>query len=230
MTVNLHAIVPAAGTGQRFNAELPKQFVVLDKKMVIEHATAKVLADKRVRCVHIVGSVAHAKLLNRVGDSMPPELRKRVKVHECGGATRALSVLAAAKIAVRAQANWLLVHDAVRPCLHGADLTRVIDRAFEARESALLAESLTHTLKQGKNGKSVATITRDDKWLAQTPQLAPAEVLCQVLEKFPDATDEAEALEKAGYQPQLVAVAYPNPKLTTQADLQIIAAILANIK
>ena len=225
--LNLHAIVPAAGSGQRFGGELPKQFMLLAGKTVLAHAIEAMLADPRVSCVHVAGCGVHAAQLDAVTSALSEAQRTRVQVHTCGGATRAMSVLGAAQQPAARQAEWLLVHDAARPCLHAKDLARVIDQALQAQQPALLATPLAHTLKLAVDGRAVDTVPRNDKWLAQTPQLAPADVLRLALQNFPEATDEAEALEKSGYQPQLVAAEHPNPKLTTHADLMVIESLIA---
>jgi len=151
----------------------------------------------------------------------------------CGGATRRDSVLnglAAVRGDVDAD-DWLLVHDAARPCLPGADLQRLITEGEHDEVGAILALPVADTVKRaGKDEGGVQRIAgtedRSQLWLAQTPQLFRAGLLLQALSRAPQATDEAAAVEQLGLMPRLVLGSRENLKVTHPQDLAVAEAIL----
>lgn len=143
-----------------------------------------------------------------------------------GGAERADSV-GNALAKVSQEADFVVVHDAARPCLAEDDIEAVFESA-KANGAAILATPVTSTLKSGRVGKVVETISRSDKWLAQTPQVFPKNVLIEAFENRGDfqPTDEAELLERHGIPISLVEGSSLNIKITTKADLKLAKAIL----
>lgn len=230
-------VMPAAGTGRRFGAELPKQYAPLEGRTVIEWALAPFLADPR--CAQAVVAVAaadehwapvSARLASRAGGGAPPRLRSVT-----GGAHRSLSVRAAlAALDGHAGAeDWVLVHDAARPCLAPADLERLLAELATHPLGGLLAAPAADTLKRARPGALAevdVTVERAGLWRALTPQLFRYGRLCVALDaahaggRFP--TDEAQALEWHGAHPALVAASAANIKITGTADLPLAAAIL----
>ena len=152
----------------------------------------------------------------------------------CGGATRRDSVLnglAAVRGTVHAD-DWMLVHDAARPCLPAADLRKLLDEGAGDAIGAILALPVAETVKRaGKDEGGVqriaATEDRSQLWLAQTPQMFRAGLLIQALEKVAHATDEAAAVEALGLRPRLVLGSRENLKVTYPEDVAIAEAILA---
>ena len=161
-----------------------------------------------------------------VGQTLSDCEKARIVVIECGKGTRAGTVL---ELAQRPQLAdcWLVVHDAVRPCVDPADVSAVLEQVKQAKIPALLAEPLAHTLKQVDGTEVARTLPREGLWLAQTPQVAPAGMLVEALRANSDVTDEAQALELAGQRMQVVQASHPNPKVTTLADFEMAARILA---
>ena len=230
-------VMPAAGAGQRFGAELPKQYAPLEGRTVIEWALAPFIADPRCArtIVAVAAADAHwaavsARLGTRPGAGAQPPLGAVT-----GGAHRSLSVraaLAALDGTVDAQ-DWVLVHDAARPCLPSADLERLLGALATHPLGGLLAAPAADTLKRARPGALAevdATVERAGLWRALTPQMFRYGRLCAALDaahaggRFP--SDEAQALEWQGAHPVLVAGSAANIKVTGTADLALAAAIL----
>lgn len=225
-------VVPAGGAGKRFAASVPKQYAPLADATVIEHALAPFEADPD--CAGIVVAVA-------ADDAAWPQIaarRSRVIGDAPGGEQRAHSVRNALRaLAVSARDDdWVMVHDAARPCFTAADLKLLKSELASHPVGGLLAIPLADTLKKSLEPGTRAThvdvtLDRDGLWRAATPQVFRLGVLLRALEAAFDAgripTDEAQAIEWAGHRPQLVAGRADNIKVTTPDDLALAAAILA---
>ena len=222
-------VMPAAGSGRRFGAGAPKQYAPLGGATVIECALAPFLADRRCRTIRLVlapDDPERARLAARLGG--------HGRVVD-GGAERSDSVrLGLASLATAlAPDDWVLVHDAARPCIAAADIDRLIAAVDGgAEQGGLLAAPLADTLKRADAaGRCEATPPRDGLWCAQTPQMFRLGALAAALEaarrdgRVP--TDEAQAMEWAGVRARLVASAHANPKVTGLSDLALAAAVLA---
>jgi 2-C-methyl-D-erythritol 4-phosphate cytidylyltransferase len=221
------AVVPAAGRGTRFGAEVPKQYLLAAGRPLIEHALRALLAHPRVAGV-VVALAAD--------DPHWPgwEMLEGKPVLRCvGGAERADSV-AAALDALPADAGsqaLVVVHDAARPCLVQADLDALITIAQAHADGAILAAPVRDTLKRADASGAIAgTQPRDGLWRALTPQAARRDVLAHALHAARDAgvqvTDEAMALERMGRHPALVEGREDNIKVTTPADLAFVEFLL----
>ncbi len=217
-------VVPAAGIGSRMQSTCPKQYLTIGDKTILEHAVAALLAHPRVREVIIVVSPE-----DRWFAGLPLATYPQVRQVE-GGAQRADSVLAGLKAA--SGAEWVLVHDAARPCLHPDDLARLLALTEQSRVGGILAAPVRDTMKRGEPGKQAIahTVERDDLWHALTPQLFPLALLKQCLERALDEgatiTDEASALEYCGFHPELVSARADNIKVTRPEDLALAAFYL----
>jgi 2-C-methyl-D-erythritol 4-phosphate cytidylyltransferase/2-C-methyl-D-erythritol 2,4-cyclodiphosphate synthase len=219
-------ILPAAGTGRRFGAALPKQYLELAGRKVIEHALAPFLADPR--CQQIVVALDPGDTQFRI---LPSAADSRVRC-VAGGAQRCDSVRNAILQLDASEDDWVLVHDAARPCLTRADLDTLIAAVAEDAVGGLLAVPLADTLKQGSDGQRVVTTaSRESLWRALTPQMFRLGPLRRALQAAQAAgrepTDEAQALEWCGHAPRLVAGRADNLKITMPADLKLAAAVLA---
>ncbi len=218
------ALIPAAGVGARTGHEMPKQYLRLGKRTMLEHSVAAILADARIDRVFVVVAPSDHRW-----QSM--QMDQRVEFVAVGGASRAQSVLnGLVAIAGRTQDDdRVLVHDAARPCLGEAELARLIDQVGDDDRGGLLAVPLTDTLKRGEDGRVVATLERDDLWCAQTPQMFRIASLRAALSvgALDGLTDEASAVERNGNFPLLVLGATTNIKVTTAQDLTLAAAILS---
>jgi 2-C-methyl-D-erythritol 4-phosphate cytidylyltransferase len=228
-------VMPAAGTGRRFGAPLPKQYAPLAGRTVIEWALAPFLEDSR--CAHAVVAVTP-------GDPHWGEVAGRLTAAAAGATPRITSVaggdarsrsvrLGLAALEARAAPDdWVLVHDAARPCLTRADLDRLVAALSGHALGGLLASPVRDTLKRASEaGAAVAeTVERSGLWRALTPQMFRFRPLCAALDAAHAAArlpgDEAEALEWRGEQPLLVAGAATNLKITSADDLALAAAIL----
>ena len=197
------AVVPAAGFGRRMQTECPKQYLSIGNKTILEHAVAALLADARVQRVVIAVSPGDRRF-----SQLPLAQHPQITVVD-GGAERADSVLAGLQALPEAQ--WVLVHDAARPCLHQDDLSRLLSLCETSRVGGILAAPVRDTMKRAEPGKTAIahTVDRNDLWHALTPQLFPRELLVdcltRALNEGATITDEASALEYCGFHPQLVA-------------------------
>jgi 2-C-methyl-D-erythritol 4-phosphate cytidylyltransferase len=236
-------VMPAAGAGQRFagrqsagrqsggpksGAPLPKQYAPLGGRTVIEWALAPFLADPR--CAGAVVALAP-------GDTWWPKVAERIPAVTVapGGGERSESVRnALAALNRRAgKDDWVLVHDAARPCLPSADLDRLLERVAEHPLGGILALPVADTLKRANADTAIdQTVDRAGLWRAGTPQMFRYGVLVDALDRaiaarrFP--TDEAQALEWLGQHPLLVEGSAANIKVTTPDDLALAEALLAS--
>jgi 2-C-methyl-D-erythritol 4-phosphate cytidylyltransferase len=225
--VKIWVIVPAAGGGRRFGGPLPKQYLELAGKPVIQHTLERLLAINPAALVVVIAAEdVHWCRLACAADS-------RILVAR-GGAERADSVRAGlAALAGRAAAtDVVLVHDVVRPCVTTADI-RALLAVADHPGGALLAAPVCDTLKRvDDNGVVVGTEPRAGLWAALTPQLCRYDVLTAALVQAQATgckfTDEAAALEAAGYAPRVVMGRRDNLKITRPEDLALAAAVLAS--
>jgi 2-C-methyl-D-erythritol 4-phosphate cytidylyltransferase len=221
-------VMPAAGLSSRFGADGPKQYAPLEGRTVIEWALAPFLADPR--CAQIIVALARDDTgWMQVAARLDAPGRSSVTTVD-GGAQRSQSVrLALAALQGRAGPDeWVLVHDAARPCLDAHDLERLLGRLGAHPVGGLLAIPVADTLKRAEGGE---TVDRSGLWRALTPQMFRYGRLCAALDqahaagRFP--SDEAQALEWMGEHPALIEGAATNLKITTGEDLSLAAAVLA---
>lgn len=224
-----YAIVPAAGSGSRFGAEMPKQYLSLLGRPLIHHTLAALVACPEIARVWVVLSP---------DDPWWPkydwsDLGAKLETVRCGGATRAESVsngLQAAAM-VAADDDWILVHDAARPCLSAAMLAALFAELADDPVGGILAVPVADTLKRADAEQRVAaTEPRDGLWQAQTPQMFRYGRLNEALANCQAVTDEAGAIEALGLKPKLVRADSTNLKVTYPADLALAAMILRGRK
>ena len=229
-------VMAAAGTGRRFGGTLPKQHWVLGDSTVLQVALQVFVADSR--CVAIAVALSAAALADtQLRDSLDAKV-----LPVAGGAERADSVLCGlAALAERDQetaqetaqeTDWVLVHDAARPCLSAADLDRLLAAGAANPVGALLAAPVTDTLKSAGDASCCErTVDRAALWRALTPQMFRFGALRAALHAAQAAgrtpSDEAQAMEWQGARPLLVAAADSNIKITNREDLAVAAAIIA---
>ncbi len=220
-----YAIVPAAGSGTRFGSEIPKQYLDLAGRPLIHHALAALCRCDRIDSVWVVLSPGDewwaAYDWKCLGD--------KLKVVFCGGATRAESVSngLAAAASVLADDDWVLVHDAARPCLSQEMLAALCDELCDDPVGGLLAIPVADTLKRANTEQRVdATESRDGLWQAQTPQMFRYGLLRNALAGNFAVTDEASAIEATNLKPRLVRADATNLKVTYPADLRLAELIL----
>ena len=226
----LFALIPAAGSGSRMGAGLPKQYLPLAGKPLLHHALGclcRHAAIERVFVVLAAGDRHYAEY-----DWQP--FAAKLEPLYCGGETRAASVfngLLAARDAIDG-GDWVLVHDAVRPCLAPEVLERLIAALRDEQTGGLLALPVVDTLKRGDaDAYVVRTEPRENLWQAQTPQMFRYRVLLEALRAIDPAhaTDEARAVEQLGLRPKLVMGDTRNLKVTYPQDLALAELILHSL-
>lgn len=220
-----YAIVPAAGSGSRFGSEKPKQYLDLLGRPLIFHTLKALTACPDIERVWVVLAP---------DDPWWPrfdwsELGPKLETVRCGGATRAESVSNGLRAAamVAADDDWILVHDAARPCLSAAMLDALFAELADDPVGGILAVPVADTIKRADAEQRVAaTEPRDGLWQAQTPQMFRYGQLEKSLKNAMAVTDEAGAIEAMGLQPKLVRGDATNLKVTYPADLALAAMIL----
>ena len=223
------AVVPAAGVGARVGAALPKQYLALAGRTVLEWSLRPLLQAQWIERVIVVVAPGDRRA-PAICEPLSVQSGERLRVVPVGGATRRDSVLAGiGSIDPRpGDDDWILVHDAARPGLGAAFLQRLRDALRDEPVGGLLALPVADTVKRGGAGQRVAqTLPREGLWLAQTPQVFRHGLLVRALREHAEVTDEAGAVEAAGHAPLLVEGERRNFKVTTAEDLALMAAVLA---
>lgn len=223
MTDNFYALVPAAGSGSRMGLEFHKQYLMLAGKPMIWHAVSTLCTHPQITTVFVVLAADdrywRQHNWNVFGDKLQPLY--------CGGGTRAESVMNGLLISELEPEDWVLVHDAARPCLTQQQVTLLLDALRNDEVGGLLAVPVADTLKRaGANQRVVKTEDRQGLWQAQTPQMFRAGLLSQALETAPNVTDEASAIEAMGLQPKLVNSDMHNFKVTYPQDMRLAEMLL----
>lgn len=223
----LWAIVPAAGIGARMGSLTPKQYLPL--------AGRTVLGQTLSRLAGLPGLAGIVVALHPEDDYWPDvALPATVPVVVCAGGARRSESVGNALEALRERAaedDWVLVHDAVRPCVRVVEIAALLHQIAQHPCGGLLAVPVSSTLKRSDGaGDVAATVDRDHVWQAATPQAFRLAVLREALQAAQrsgvEVTDEASALELAGYAPRLVRGSADNIKITYPEDLVLAELIL----
>ncbi|MCK7582512.1 MAG: 2-C-methyl-D-erythritol 4-phosphate cytidylyltransferase [Chromatiales bacterium] len=218
------AMVPAAGTGKRMGSVVPKQYLPLLGRPVIAHTLATLLQHPRIEGV-VVAVDAKDEWWPAVATSLDTA---KPLLSVSGGTERCHSVLSGLEtLRERAlSSDWVLVHDAARPCLALEDLDRLLTDLADDPVGGLLAVPVRDTLKQADSaGRVAATVDRSRLWHALTPQMFRLgmlhDALRAALARGLLVTDEAAAMEAAGFTPRLVEGRADNLKITRPEDLAL---------
>lgn len=214
-------VVPAAGVGSRMGASCPKQYLPLAGKFLIEHTLERLLGHPKVEQVIVALSASDTFFSTLAVASHP-----RVIITQ-GGAERADSVLNGLALVT---SEWVMVHDAARPCITHQDLDLLIREAVTP-DGALLGSRVRDTMKRtDQYGLIQKTVDREQLWHALTPQFFPTALLRSALvtgrEHGAIITDEASAMELAGFRPKMVEGRADNIKVTRPEDLALAALYL----
>ncbi len=222
----IFGLVPAAGVGARMGADRPKQYLRLGAQTLLERSVGGLLADARVTRVLVVVAPDDA-----IASALA--LPARCELLAAGGGTRAQTVrnglhFLRDSLGAGASDDWVLVHDAARPCLTAAEVAALIEGGGADEHGGLLALPVSDTVKREQDGRVARTVDRTGLWRALTPQFFRIDILARALERCADAavTDEASAVEQLGLHPRLIAGRPGNIKVTTPADLELAEAIL----
>ena len=225
-SLSLWAVVPAAGAGRRMQTEIPKQYLPLGDRTVIEHALG-------VLCEH--PRIAGVVVVTAPGDRWWPQLRRgfaKAPQRVDGGPERQHSVLNGLRMLTCAGASdWVLVHDAARPCLTRGDIDRLINALGDHPVGGLLGVPTADTVKRvDADNNVIETVDRRGLWRALTPQMFRVGMLVDALDaaiRRGDAvTDEASAIERSGRRPVMVEGRADNIKITQPRDLALAALYL----
>lgn len=219
------ALLPAAGVGARMGADHPKQYLDIHGRPMIWHAIHAFDSHAAIDRVYVVISPEDGWW-----DGYDWSGFSRLTVLRRGGATRAESVLNGlqAMAADVATDDWVLVHDAARPCLSRRLLDKLLSAVDGDPVGGILAAPVADTLKrEGEGGRIRETVSREKLWGAQTPQMFHHGLLTRALQQAGTAvTDEASAVEALGLSPRLVESDLTNLKVTYPRDLEVAAWLL----
>jgi 2-C-methyl-D-erythritol 4-phosphate cytidylyltransferase len=224
------ALIPAAGSGSRFAGGQPKQYARIAGKAMLWHAVRAVCVPP-VETVFVVLSAGDKAFAAQDWSAF----EGKVQPLYCGGETRRDSVYNGLKSVMNEiePDDWILVHDAARPCLPRRDLESLLRECQADEVGGLLALPAADTVKKAAKDEAgvqriAGTEDRAQLWLAQTPQMFRAGLLARALHSAAgQVTDEAAAIEQLGLQPRLVTGSRENLKVTFPEDLAIAEAFLA---
>jgi 2-C-methyl-D-erythritol 4-phosphate cytidylyltransferase len=218
-----YALVPAAGSGSRMQSELPKQYLPLAGHPMLYYALTILCACPKISQVFVVLATDD---LHFKGYDWSQCAEKLVPLY-CGGATRAESVANGILASGVEAEDWLLVHDAARPCLTQDNLSNIINELENDAVGGILAIPVADTLKRADlHHRIIDTPSREKLWQAQTPQMFRAGLLAHALQQCRQVTDEASAVEALGLQPKLVLGDSRNFKVTYPQDQQLAELLL----
>jgi len=233
--MSFYALIPAAGTGTRMGgaalnqSTAPKQYMPLNGVPLIAHALIVLAREPRISKLFVVISPDDVWWDNYEWQGW----EDRLQVLRCGGATRAETVLNGLKAMASecAADDWVLVHDAARPCLPAESLSQLLDEVADDAVGGLLAVPVADTLKRADaECRVAATVPRAGLWQAQTPQMFRHGMLSEALRAAgADMTDEASAIEQMGLHPRLVECDSRNLKVTYPQDLRLASLILEHL-
>ena len=223
LETRLWGVLPAAGIGRRMGSEVPKQYLTVHGRTVLAHAIARVAGHPDMAGVVVATAADDPYWPGLTLDASVPVEAVGGGDERCHSVLNALDHL----IGHADPDDWVLVHDAARPCLPAADLARLVAAVREHPDGGLLAQRMHDTVKRAvAGGDEVAeTVDRSDLWRAQTPQMFRVAALRDALSAALDAgtlvTDESSAMEAAGYRPLLVEGSPENIKVTRPEDLAL---------
>jgi len=230
MKTKIIVLVPAAGTGTRFGDAVPKQYLDISGHPLIFHTLLALTKVSRIDDITVVLSPDDNHWQNYQADWTL--LGSKVSTARVGGNSRSLTVVngldaIASRIALGAD-DWVMVHDAARPCIRPELVEQFIDELESDSVGGLLALPLNDTIKfDDGNLRVEKTVSRERLWRAQTPQMFRSQLLSKALTMCPDATDEAQAIETMGHQPKLVMGDSANLKVTYAPDLKLARMLLS---
>lgn len=220
---SIWAVIPAAGIGKRMGSAIPKQYLQLHGKTILQLTIERVLSVQQVKGIVIALREDDEYWNNLNIDSSKPVLTVT------GGEERVDSVINALNFLQNSKEDedvWVLVHDAVRPCVTADDINELIQQTIGNVSGGLLATPVRDTMKRQDAQQNVeTTVDREGLWHALTPQFFPLKVLLEILEKAQkegvNVTDEASAMESEGFHPKLVSGSPGNIKITSPGDLAL---------
>lgn len=224
------AVVPAAGAGRRMGGDRPKQYLSLAGKTILEHSLGKLLDSPEIS-----GAVVAISDDDGYWGGLDFQHQKPVMVAP-GGNERSDSVLSALQVLSQTanENDWVLVHDAARPCVRREDISQLINTCKDHMVGGILAVPVKDTIKMAnESAEIIQTVDRSALWHAQTPQMFQLgmlqDALSRALASGEQITDEASAMEWAGYKPLLVEGHSDNIKITRQEDIELASCFFDKI-
>ncbi|HEY7866251.1 MAG TPA: 2-C-methyl-D-erythritol 4-phosphate cytidylyltransferase [Psychromonas sp.] len=213
--LSLNAVIAAAGIGKRVGANIPKQYLPLLGKTIIEHSIEPFLNHPDIQKV-IVAIAENDLWFAQLPIARSPKVQVVI-----GGKERVDSVLRALK--VLPEESFVLIHDAARPCIKSTDIDKLIKAAVQSTHGAILGTRVRDTMKRSDPaGQITHTVSRTNLWHALTPQMFENKILINAIEnaEFPQQiTDEASAMEMAGLRVAIIEGRSDNLKVTREEDL-----------
>ncbi|WP_016957908.1 2-C-methyl-D-erythritol 4-phosphate cytidylyltransferase [Catenovulum agarivorans] len=227
MNPSIAVVIPAAGVGKRMQSNIPKQYLPLCGKTVLEH-TIERFAGLTIIDKIVVAVGANDEYIQTLKDKLSDKVEFVV-----GGKERADSVLAGLQVLNAKQHPWVMVHDAARPCVLTADIVKLSEQVIAQKIGAILASPVRDTMKRSDNQQQIQhTVERECLWHAYTPQMFATDLLTnaisQNLSNEQVITDEASAMELAGHPVKLVEGSDTNIKITRPQDLKLAAIYLGS--
>ena len=226
-TEKVHALIPAAGTGTRYGGAVLKQYLPINGRSVLAHSISLFQFHPMITGITVVLAENDQWFESAVGP-----LTAAVET-VIGGATRSQSVRNGLRSVAKnhPDVDWVLVHDAARPCLSRRRLDILLEQGLQSPDGAILAMPVGDTLKRSGEAQNITgTVDRQGLWAAQTPQLFRVGALIEAIDaahrQGVDLTDEASAMEFVGASPKLVMGSVANIKITHSSDLAIAEALL----
>jgi len=221
-TVRYWAVIPAAGAGKRMQAEVPKQYLEIDGRTILEITLRQFCSCSLIEGV-IVALSSDDKYFGQL------EIASHEKIRQVtGGDERCHSVLNSLHFlsTIADENDWVLVHDAARPCINGDDIENLVRTLDKHPVGGLLALPVRDTIKRAGEGNLITeTVNREGLWHALTPQMFRLGQLTDAMQQSQDkgrlVTDESQAMELAGLSPMLVGGRHENIKITHMGDLRL---------
>ena len=224
--MRIWAVIPAAGVGKRYSSDIPKQYLPLSGLPVLLHSINKLVKLDEIEEI-LVALNPEDTFWEKLNFSHPKVTAIHGGVERCNSVNSALEELSG-----RAKkGDWVLVHDAVRPCISDSDLKKITSIVNDEEVGGLFAFPILDTIKEvGENLDVQKTIPRGSLWSAMTPQIFRYELLKQALEAALVAggsvTDEASAIESIGLTPRIVQGDKTNIKVTHSTDMVLAESII----
>ncbi len=221
-------LIPASGIGSRMGSAVPKQYLPFQHKTVIE-----ITLDRLLSCEHVRGAIVVISEQDDFWQALNYQHDKSV-LTAVGASERSGSVFNGLKKLkeITGHANtWVMIHDAVRPCVTLCDLEKLIVQSEAELEGLFLAHPVADTLKKSNEEQQcIATVDRDALWRAFTPQMFPLDLiyraLSEVIKKNALITDDVSAVEYIGLKPKIVMGRSDNIKITYPQDILIAETII----
>ena len=220
--VEFWAVIPAAGTGSRMQSDIPKQYLQLNGKTVIEHTLDAFCENKKIKGI-VVAVSEQDTWWKSLAISSHPKIKTTL-----GGAERCHSVLNCLHFLsdIASSDDWVLVHDAARPCITSKEIDHLVSKLVNHPVGGLFALPVRDTMKRADMDNTVSeTVSREGLWHALTPQMFRLSGLTSALQRAIEhkqiVTDESQAMELMGLEPLLVEGQAGNIKITRKDDLAL---------